>query len=648
MIAIISTFEGTPIVPAHSGGVYDVDGGTPLTLSAVNLHGSATYEWELGDGATATGPSVNHTYADNGVYVAKLTVVVGEPGGARSRHFATVRVHNVPPTVDAGGDVTVDEGEVVPFTGTFTDPEWPDTHEAVWYWGDHQSPTVGEVSESNDPPASTGTVQGEHAWCDDGVYTVTLRVRDDDGGVGEDTLEVTVLNVPPSVDAGPDLFAYPCTVITLVGEFVDPGWCDTHVATWAFGDCTPPHPALIDETHEPPAGRGTATASHVYDHCGTYHVVCTVTDDDGGVGEDSAVISVVDVENAGFEDGFRPRSPGAVANGWEPYAAKSSVVDEEKAGKEAGEAEGAAAPTRPFACEQCLVHSGQRSQRIRATRGSRVGVLQRVGANPGWDYQVSAWYALDERGGGVARLGIDPAGGSDPDAPGVAWAAGDDHREWRQLVARVTATGDERRITIFLETDAAGDGGEGVFDDVELVPIQPFCPPDEPEVPPGTEERCVDFDALGPRSKQKADFMHDGFRFRSADGQPQYVVPFGDPSGVGKLAFRVTGVLVTLPFTARRVRVDVATGSSVPAKAVALDAQGQELATADEPPFVLDAEGIAHVLVAGGGGEAWLVSVCAEREKDGDGAETPRPPKRPAKRPTGKRAAVRAPRGRRR
>src|SRR5690606_9982180 len=132
--------------------------------------------------------------------------------------------------------------------------------------------------ETHDGPRAEGTSTVEHAWCDNGEYVVLLRVRDQNGGVGTDTLRVTVLNVAPIVDAGPDLYAYPCTVITLTGRFEDPGWCDTHVGTWDFGDCTPAHTAIVHETNEPPAARGVVIASHVYDRCGTYHAVCTVVD----------------------------------------------------------------------------------------------------------------------------------------------------------------------------------------------------------------------------------------------------------------------------------------------------------------------------------------------------------------------------------
>src|SRR5947209_19451717 len=109
VLTVISTFEATAIVPADAQGPYTVDAGGPVVFSAGNTHPDATYEWDLGDGTVANTPTVSHVYADDGFYIAKLTVVVNQPGGATSRHFAAVQVRNVPPAVQAGPDRTVNE-----------------------------------------------------------------------------------------------------------------------------------------------------------------------------------------------------------------------------------------------------------------------------------------------------------------------------------------------------------------------------------------------------------------------------------------------------------------------------------------------------------------------------------------------------------
>ena len=74
MFKVISKFATTDIVFANSQGPYLVNGGTPVTLTSGVPNANATYAWDLGDGTTASTPTVVHTYGKDGVYLAKLTV----------------------------------------------------------------------------------------------------------------------------------------------------------------------------------------------------------------------------------------------------------------------------------------------------------------------------------------------------------------------------------------------------------------------------------------------------------------------------------------------------------------------------------------------------------------------------------------------
>jgi hypothetical protein len=274
------------------------------------------------------------------------------------------------------------------------------------------------------------------------------------------------------------------------------GWLDTPVGSWAFGDGTTP-PATLRERNLPPIGRGVASASHVYTSCGTYQATCTVIDDDGAAAESTTIVRVVEIENAGFEDGFAARAAGEVANGWTPYGATIATF----------EAPAEPSPPRPdtYHGEAFRVHRGRRAQRIALTDRSRAGIAQQIGSNPGWSYQITAFYAVLETSAGMVRLGVDPLGRMDPDAPEVAWSVGRGRGSWGELAVRVDAQAS--RITIFLEalgayqpteeeleeipsvdeSEVARDGrrarGIGVdafFDDVALIAVEPRRREDRP------------------------------------------------------------------------------------------------------------------------------------------------------------------------
>ena len=524
MITITSKFESTAIVPAAAGGPYKVAQGSPVTLKVVNQHPAATHEWDFGDGTTATGPVVSHTFPAGGIYIVKLATVVNQPGGARTRDFDELRVENLPPKANAGPDLTVDEGDPLLVSGSFTDPGWLDTHQAVFFFGDGSPAEPAAITEKHDPPVGTGIASATHAWGDAAKYTALLQVRDNQGAVGQDTATVTVRNVPPTVDAGPPIFAYPGKVITLEGKFTDPGWIETHEGTWDFGDGDEPTTATITEKHDPPAGTGTVVASHVYRHLGRYSALCTVADDRGGRGVGTRAVEVVDVRNAGFEDGFRATLAGSIANDWEPFAA--TIAEFARASRPL------ALPAGTFWAEEFIVDGGQRSQRIKVDGRTRAGLSQRIGANPGWCYQVTSWYCLFEALGGMARLGVDPAGGLDATAPGVVWMMGRAKGRWEELTARIVALKDG--ITIFLEAigtyrltrveelEISNDpaiarvkrdtGAEVCFDRVCLIPIQPFCPPSEPSdgPPDHPPERPPDRPRERPRDDEPRDPSRPG------------------------------------------------------------------------------------------------------------------------------------------
>lgn len=121
-------------------------------------------------------------------------------------------------------------------------------------------------------------VNPSYTWNDDYSGTIALKVTDNDGLTATGSTIVTVNNVQPTVEAGPNQEVYAGDTVNFSGSFTDPGWLDTYTIEWSFGDGG--------------AASGTLTPTHIYYDAGTYTVTLTVTDDDGGVGKDTLLIVV--------------------------------------------------------------------------------------------------------------------------------------------------------------------------------------------------------------------------------------------------------------------------------------------------------------------------------------------------------------------
>ncbi len=262
--------EGSP-VPFDGTGSSDPDDPT------------ITWSWLFGDGACAvpTPPAAcsmaapSHTYADNGSFSVSLTV---SDGFLDNTAATSVTIDNVAPAVSAGSDGTVDEGSPFHRSGSFTDPG-ADT------WG--ATVDYGEGGGSENLPLAGKTFSLSHSYVDNGSYTIAVSVSDDDGGTGTDDVQVTVENVAPTVDAGPDASLTSGETFDFSGSFSDPGVDDDPwdwVITWGDGE-----PNATGSTNDQSAA---IEASHQVCAAGAYTVTLAVTDKDGGTGSDGLTVTV--------------------------------------------------------------------------------------------------------------------------------------------------------------------------------------------------------------------------------------------------------------------------------------------------------------------------------------------------------------------
>src|SRR5262249_6597076 len=124
--------------------------------------------------------------------VYSIGLLLTDSANAQVTSSTSTRVNNVVPTVNAGSNATINEGSLFSSSGSFTDPGTMDTWSATVNYGDGSGVQPLTLN-------SNKTFALSHTFADNGAYTVTVRVQDDDLGVGSNTVTVTVQNVAPTV-----------------------------------------------------------------------------------------------------------------------------------------------------------------------------------------------------------------------------------------------------------------------------------------------------------------------------------------------------------------------------------------------------------------------------------------------------------------
>ncbi|UCF08539.1 MAG: right-handed parallel beta-helix repeat-containing protein [Thermoplasmata archaeon] len=213
----------------------------------------ANWTWDFGDGNRGYGVAPTHTYTSSGLYVVVLNVT--DPTGSWDTDIVDIFVNNVPPTADAGDDRFGNEGEQLTFDGGGSYDAPSDISSLIYLW-DFGDGNIGSGKMVN------------HTYEENGTYTVTLQVTDDDGAVDTDSITVMVNNTPPEIG--------PITPQFLVE---DQPYMLQIIAADVKGD-----PLIFSDNTsmfdiDPVTGVISFTPEN--SDVGTYLVNITVTDDDG-------------------------------------------------------------------------------------------------------------------------------------------------------------------------------------------------------------------------------------------------------------------------------------------------------------------------------------------------------------------------------
>jgi hypothetical protein len=270
--------------------------------------------------------TVSHQYLDDNPSVTTfddytIDVTVTDDDSLSGIDSETVRVKNVAPSLMVGEPIVINEGVFLDLSGmngspnvaSFTDVGTLDLHAAQIDWGDGHVET-GMVAQG----AGFGTIGGSHTYADDGVYTIVIRLADDDmssfsmpanfnsGTLGIDfvqaTFSVTVNNVAPSLTGTESVTieeGHAFTLASLGVGLEDPGFDnplnptvptigDPFAETFTsyqinWGDGTAPSAvSIVDRVSGSPGvttKAGFDHLEHTYADDGTYTVTIRVADD---------------------------------------------------------------------------------------------------------------------------------------------------------------------------------------------------------------------------------------------------------------------------------------------------------------------------------------------------------------------------------
>jgi FtsP/CotA-like multicopper oxidase with cupredoxin domain len=287
-----------PSITANDGdalamtGTYMDPDGDAVTLNAsagtIVDEGGGIWSWSH----TADGPTTT------------ISITATDPNGNQGQTAFLVESTNIAPTVtiDPNQILAIDEGDPLNVAATFVDPGDDDPYTATIDYGDGSGPQAVTPTLTNPAPPQAGTVSGSFQYGDNGTFTVSVTVTDEDGASGSANFDVTVSNLDPDAIIGntAPVMADINVPIAFDGALTDPG-SDDLASTWTFDDGSPNsfqnslvNPPATDPLPSPSVEPRAVDhdAIHAFTLACAYDVGFGVLDDDAG-GDSESILVIV-------------------------------------------------------------------------------------------------------------------------------------------------------------------------------------------------------------------------------------------------------------------------------------------------------------------------------------------------------------------
>ena len=281
----------TATVQANESEVAVGDTITFDSSSSTDDNGISRYEWDFGDGNTATGETVTHTFSDRGTFTPTVTVTDTSDQTSIASTVIVVKDMVPPEAVLTTDKTAVNPGEYLQLDAS---ESTDNLGIGLYHWDPDGDGEIDFVTESQRPAV-------EISYTDEGTYDATVKVEDKDGNMDSDSVEIHVgQDTPPDTEPPTaSLTAVPNTIETGESVNFDASASSDNTGIerylWDYnGDGT------VDETTD------SATTSYTYTSVGNYTPTVTVEDATGNQGTATTTVTVEDTQTLGVEIDYVP------------------------------------------------------------------------------------------------------------------------------------------------------------------------------------------------------------------------------------------------------------------------------------------------------------------------------------------------------